>query len=457
MPTVPTNAEAASCPALGMQQLIRRDQQALACPYPIFASLRSEAPVSYCEELGAWVVLSHADVRAVLHDNEHFSSRMPTGPRARGAQLAAALRALATEPEMAPLLAALAGSGSGAQVLLNADPPLHRRQRVAVNGAFRPSRLRALEPVIAAVANRLLAALVADTGNDPGPGAGQSVDIVSSFAVGLPLQLIAYALGVADEDLATFKRWSDDLVMPIGNDSPTVDQVRDHVRSTVDFADYFWTLALQRRQQPSSDLISDVANARIDGELLSRAEVLGMLQQFLVAGNETTTKLVTNIVLQLASDPGLQQRVRAQRSLIDGLVEEALRFEAPVSGLFRQVVREVSVGGTVLPVGAHLWVLYAAANRDGAFFTDPDRFDADRANAAEHLSFGHGEHHCIGAGLARAEARIGIGALLDQLQDIRLAEDNEFTYADTFVLRGLTSLRITFTRSAPADPEGASR
>ncbi len=195
VPTVPTNAEAGSCPALGMQQLIRRDQQALACPYPIFASMRSEAPVSYCEELGAWVVLSYADVRAVLHDNEHFSSSMPTGPRARGAQLAAALRALATEPEMAPLLAALGGSGSGAQVLLNADPPLHRRQRVAVNGAFRPSRLRALEPTIAAVANRLLAALVADTGNDPGPGAGQSVDIVSSFAVGLPLQLIAYALG----------------------------------------------------------------------------------------------------------------------------------------------------------------------------------------------------------------------------------------------------------------------
>ena len=255
----------------------------------------------------------------------------------------------------------------------NADPPDHRRQRVLVNGAFRPFQLRALEPKVhrgrSGAPRRLRRPVdLAD------PDTGRcTVDIVSQFTIGLPMAIIAHALGVGDEDLARFKRWSDDLVMPVGNSAPSVEQTRGYLVSTKEFAEYFAVKLADRRANPTGDIISDVANAELDGERLSDAEMLGMLQQFLVAGNETTTNLLTNIVHHFAVDPDLQARVRADRSLVDGMVEEALRFEAPVGGLFRQARADVDVGGVTIPAGDHVWVVYASANRDASRFDDPDR------------------------------------------------------------------------------------
>lgn len=424
---------------VGLDDLIRRDQQAISCPYPIFASLRAESPVVFNAELGAWVVTRYDDALAVLHDTDRFSSRMPTGPQALGSVVAESMATLAADPSMAEVLEAVAGRRNVAAVLLNADPPDHRRQRKLVNGAFRPARLRALEPIVDDVARRLLDAIV-----DPSAGRHEC-EFVGRFAVGLPMTIIAYALGVADADLATFKRWSDDLVMPVGNHSPTVEQTRGYLVSSKEFADYFRVKLADRRAAPAEDVLSDIANATLNGGRLSEPEMLGMLQQFLVAGNETTTKLLTNIVHRLAVEPGLQDRVRADRSLVEGVVEEALRYEAPVGGLFRQAKVDVELGGQTVRRGDHVWVLYASANRDEARFADPDRFDECRANARDHLAFGHGEHFCIGAGLARMEARIGIDAVLDRMGDIALAPGNDFAYEDTFVLRGLRELRISFT------------
>ena len=426
-------------PTVGLDDLIRRDQQAISCPYPIFAELRAQSPVVFNAELGAWVVTRYDDALAVLHDTDRFSSRMPTGPQALGSVLAESMATLAKDPTMTEVFAAVTGRRGVAAVLLNADPPDHRRQRKLVNGAFRPARLRALEPTVDEVACQLLDGFV-----DPDLHR-QECEFVHAFAVGLPMTIIAYALGVGDDDLATFKRWSDDLVMPIGNHSPTIDQTRGYLVSSMEFSEFFGARLAERRETPAEDLISDVANATLDGEGLSEAEMLGMLQQFLVAGNETTTKLLTNIVHRLAVEPGLQQRVRADRSLIEGLVEEALRYEAPVGGLFRQAKVDVDLAGQHVRAGDHVWLLYASANRDEARFADPDRFDECRANARDHLAFGHGEHFCIGAGLARAEARIAIGRVLDRMGDIALADGNDFAYEDTFVLRGLRQLHIAFT------------
>jgi cytochrome P450 len=167
-----------------------------------------------------------------------------------------------------------------------------------------------------------------------------------------------------------------------------------------------------------------------------------MLQQFLVAGNETTTKLITNTVRWLADNPALQERVRVDRSLVEPLVEEMLRVEAPVGGLFRQAKVDVEVGGASIPAGDHMWLLFASANRDECKFARPDEVDVDRGNSKEHLAFGNGEHFCPGAGLARAEARIAVDCLLDGLADIRLAPGNDFRFEDSFVLRGLKSLLI---------------
>ncbi len=424
----------------GLDQLIHRDQAAIRCPYPIFAELRSERPVHFSDELGAWVVTRYDDVLAVLHDTDRFSSRMPTGPQRVDSILAETMATLSQDPDMADIFASVMDQRNMATVLLNADPPDHVRQRKLVNGAFRPSRMKAMEPTIDEVTMRLLDRFVARG----------EVELVSEFAVGLPMTIIAYALGVADDDLATFKRWSDDLVMPVGNHSPTLEQSRAYLVSAKEFSDFFRQVLADRREDPKADLISDVANAELDGEHLSEAEMLSMLQQFLVAGNETTTKLLTNIVHHLAIDPDMQERVRADRTLVEGLVEEALRYEAPVGGLFRQATEAVELGGVTIAEGDHVWVVYASANRDDERFPEADRFDVCRENVRDHVAFGHGEHFCIGAALARAEARIAVNRILDRMGDIRLAEGkNDFAFEDTFVLRGLKQLHLQFTPLGP--------
>ncbi len=427
--------------APSLDDLVRRDQRAISCPYPIFAELRRERPVHFSDELGAWVVTRYDDVLAVLHDTDRFSSQMPTGPQRVDSVLAETMATLSQDPEMSAIFASVMDRRNMATVLLNADPPDHVRQRKLVNGAFRPSRMKAMEPTIDEIAVRLLDAIVSRARD----GRGQ-VEFVSEFAVGLPMTMIAYALGVGDDDLDTFKRWSDDLVMPVGNHSPTIEQTRGYLVSSKEFSDYFRGVLADRRANPRADLISDVANAELDGEHLSEAEMLSMLQQFLVAGNETTTKLLTNIAHQLAVDPEMQAQVRADRSLVEGLVEEALRYEAPVGGLFRQATVDAEVSGVAIGEGDHLWVVYASANRDDDRFPDADRFDVCRDNARDHVAFGHGEHFCIGAGLARAEARIAVDRILDRMGDIALAEGkNDFAYEDTFVLRGLRQLHLEFT------------
>lgn len=419
----------------GLDELIDRDQRAIACPYPIFAELRAASPVHYSDKLGAWVCTRYDDIRAVLRDTDRFSSSMPTGPTRLPEIMAGAMAELQRDPTMAGTFAKIMSQRGQAAVLLNADPPEHRRQRLAVNRAFRPARIRAMEPMITEVADELLDAVVP---------AGR-METVSQFAVGLPMTIIARALGVGDDDLATFKRWSDDLVMPVGNVSPSVGQVRAYLVSSTEFTDYFADMLARRKAEPEDDIISDVAAAEVDGAPLTEAEMLSMLQQFLVAGNETTTKLLTNLVLHLATEDGLEERLRADPATIEAFVEEGLRYEAPVGGLFRRAKVDCEIGGVPVAAGDHVWVLYAAANRDGDRFPDPDRFDIDRADVGDHLSFGHGEHFCIGAGLARSEARIAVERILARTENLRLAPDHpDFSYEDTFVLRGLRELHVEF-------------
>ncbi len=418
-----------------LDDLIERDQRAIGCPYPIFAELREESPVHFSDTLGAWVCTRYDDIKAVLHDTDRFSSAMPTGPGNLGAILADAIGELSQDPSMAETLAKVMSGRGQATVLLNADPPDHRRQRLSVNKAFRPARLRGMEPMIEDVAAHLL---------DPIAPRGR-MEVVGDFAVGLPMTIIAKALGVGESDLHTFKRWSDDLVMPVGNHAPSVEQVRGYLTSTAEFNDFFGDLLEKRRLDPREDIISDVATAEIDGTELSEAEKLGMLQQFLVAGNETTTKLLTNLVHHLATDLRLEQQLRDDPSLIEVAVEEALRIEAPVGGLFRQAKVDVEVGDQLVAAGEHVWVLFAAGNRDAAHFEDPDAFDACRRNVRDHLAFGHGEHFCIGAQLARSEAKIALEQILARMTDFRLVEDHPpFEYEDTFVLRGLKALHVAF-------------
>ena len=415
--------------------LIDREQDAIGCPYPIFSALRDESPIHFSDKLGTWVCTKYEDIMEILHDTDRFSSLMPTGPRDGRSGFATAMEELAADPSMAEYFQTFLANAANAAVLLNADPPEHRRQRKAVNRAFRPTRLRGMEPMIEEVTSELIQKIV-DKGES---------EFVSEFAVGLPMTIIAVALGVETDDLATFKRWSDDLVMPVGNPDPTTEKVRDYLISLSEFNEFFGNLLQLRRQDPHEDIISDVATAEVNDEMLNEAEMLSMLQQFLVAGNETTTKLLTNLMHHLAEEDGLEERLRDDPSLIDNFIEEGLRFEAPVGGLFRMAKEDTMVGETQLREGDHIWLIFAAANRDPDMFSQPDTFSVDRENARDHLAFGHGEHFCIGAMLARLEARIAVEQILERLENIRLIDGrNNFEYEDTFVLRGLKELHIAF-------------
>jgi len=418
-----------------LDALINRDQEAIGCPYPIFSQLRQESPIHYSSKLGAWVCTRYEDVMEVLHDTDRFSSLSPTGPRDGRNGFVIAMDELSRDPAMAEYFETFLANAANAAVLLNADPPEHRRQRKAVNRAFRPSRLKGMEPMIEEVTTDLLAPIRNKS----------EMEVVSEFAVGLPMTIIAKALGVGVHDLDTFKKWSDDLVMPVGNPDPSIDKVKDYLISLKGFNEFFGNLLIERRSHPTEDIISDVATAEVNDEELNDAEMLSMLQQFLVAGNETTTKLLTNLIYRLAVDDEIEGKLKDNPDLIDNFIEEGLRYEAPVGGLFRMAKEDTKVNDVEIKAGDHLWVIYAAANRDPAIFENPDDFLVDRDNAREHLAFGHGEHYCIGALLARIEARIAIQMLLKNIENIQLIEEkNKYEYEESFVLRGLKELYVSY-------------
>lgn len=427
--------------SIGLEELLDLAPRAVACPHQVFAPLRDQGPLHFIEETGCYAVTRFDDVFDVVRDPVRFSSRMPTGPHAGAALMARIGEVAASSPEMAAMVGKAFSRSSS--VLLSADPPDHGRQRRLVNTAFGPKRVGAMEAAIVAIANDLVDAFI-ERGE---------VDLVTEFAVGLPLTVIAKALGVEDRELATFKSWSDVLVVLVGNHKPSLEQIAEYVRVQVEFADYFSDKIDQRRAEPKDDLITDVVQARIkedDGSEteLTVPEMLSMFQQFLVAGNETTTKLIASMMRLLVENPEVLSEVQADPTLADKLVEEALRLETPVQGLYRQANVATEVGGCPVEAGSHLWVLYASGNRDERKFPEPDRLDLHRENLKQHLSFSQGPHYCIGATLARAEGRVAVQTLLARLRNIAFhPTKNTFEYEPSYVLHGLKHLWLTFDKA----------
>ena len=412
-----------------LRPLFALDPDAVRCPYPHFARLREEAPVIWVDEIDAFVVTRYDDVMSVARDPERFSSAKAVGR----IDIATVFQLAQEDERLANALVQLRRQFTPA--LVNADPPLHQRQRNLVNRAFTPRRVSEAEPAVRQLAEGLVDTFVADG----------EVDLVRRFAVPLPLSVIADRLGVPRGDVPAFKRWSDDFTLAIGNHRLAPDELRAMLLSQAEFAAYFEERVLAARAEPVDELLSDLANATTaDGDQLSVAEVLSMLMQLLAAGNETTTKLIASAMDGLSRNPALADRLRADPTLIEPYVEEVLRLESPVQGPYRVALVDTEVGGCPIPAGKALWLAFASANRDSAVFAAPDEIDLDRGRSHPHLAFGAGPHFCLGASLARVQARIALEVLLDRLESFERRDPGDVPYVRSYILHGPSELWLRF-------------
>jgi cytochrome P450 len=317
------------------------------------------------------------------------------------------------------------------------DPPSHTRYRKLVDYAFTPKRVRAMKPYMDEIVNMLIDGFI---------GRGE-VELVGEFAVPVPLYVIADQLGVPREDAPRFKIWSDASVAPLGlmlSDEEWIDSAG----KMLEFQRYFVDALEERRARPRDDLLTALLQARADGEKpLDTAELLSIISQVLVAGNETTTNSIAAGMTLLIDNPEQQRVLREDPTRIPTFVEETLRLESAVQGLFRVVKEDTELGGCAIPKGARVMLRYAAANRDAAKFACPHKLDVRRGNAGAHLAFGAGIHHCLGAQLARYEMIASFEALLARLDNLAYAEGrNDFQHHPHLCLRGLRQLWITFDR-----------
>ncbi|MCU1374879.1 MAG: cypA2 [Actinomycetia bacterium] len=348
-----------------------------------------------------WFLTGHQAVFDALRDHDAFSSALPSPD---GATL--------TEAEQ------------GRLVLINSDPPRHTALRSIVNRAFTVARVTSLEPMMRQLAEDLVAAVPR----------GEATDLMPALCEPLPITVIATLLGIPPELRADFKRWSDAMVASA--DPATLD---DNLGQITAMHEYFGAEVSARRSAPGGDLISLlVASDLADWEAVSFCVLL------LLAGNETTRSLLGCLLAVLSEQPDLWDALKADRSLVDAAVEEALRYDSPVQVLNRWTKREVELHGHQLPAFANVAVAYAAANRDPSVFPEPDRFRLDRP-AERHVAFGLGAHFCLGAPLARAEARLTLEVLLDRVERLERSSAPVRFQSASRVVRGPVTLPLVLS------------
>ncbi|RZL82182.1 MAG: cytochrome P450 [Rhodococcus sp. (in: high G+C Gram-positive bacteria)] len=431
-------AETTTCPAATFDDLLALRPDVVRCPYSAYAAQRDSEPVTHNEQLGAWVVTRHEDVLDVLRDATRFSNRMASGPSSVSS-IAQQILQNDEIPERTRRQAARRIELSKSRVLLFSDPPLHKRQRSLVNAAFTPRRVAELDGAVKELTNQLIDNFASD-----GP-----TDIVAAFSMPIPMTVIATLLGVPPSHMATFKDWSNAFTRGVGALSHDIDAIIEIFDQVDAFYDYFTEELDHRREHPVDDLLSDLLAARLDGEApLTLPELLQMLVQFLVAGNETTTNLLTSAVWTLAKDPQLQNTLRQDPSKLTNFLDEVLRLEPPVQGIWRVAVDDVEIGGTHVPADGLIYLVTGSANRDPEVYTQPDDLDLDESRP-RHLTFGRGEHSCLGMNLAKMESKAALTVLLERCHDIALADPGQdVTFHRSFVLHGIESLPLTMSTTS---------
>lgn len=394
------------------------DQELVQNPYPVLARLQQQGPVV---QVGPdlWAVTRHADAVDVLSRPVDFSSALAN--------------ASPSEPD--PTAEAIRQQGwPHVPALLTADPPAHGRHRRLVQQAFGGRRVRQLTGVVEQIIDQLVDAFT-DRGH---------VEVRSELAEPLPLAMITSALGLAPEDVPRVHRWSEAVVARIGRALSPSEQ-RQVATVNLELQRHLADAVEQRRRKRTDDLLSDLAAAStVADDPITMAELLTILEQVMVAGNETTTRLIVFTAHRLATEPRLQEQVRQDLDLVVPLLEETLRLESPVQSKIRVAAVDTTVGGAAVPAGTRLLVHLGAANRDPEVFPDPDTLDLHRGNGRDHLAFGYGRHFCVGATLARTEARLAITALLQRFDVLEMDTRHPAPRLEASLIhRGLDQLHLT--------------
>jgi cytochrome P450 len=349
---------------------------------------------------------------------------------------------LLTGPDEPPEVKALfEGATLPVDTLLTLDPPRHRVYRSLVNKVFSAKRVEAMHDYILQIVDELIDEMI-DKGE---------CEFIADFASPLPLLVIMDQLGIDRSMVAKAKEWSDALAARLGQMSDAEEQMYN-ARMFMEFHDFILGVIADRRAEPRDDMISDLVNIEIDdGRKLNNAEVMSITQQFMVAGNETTTSSLAGGLVSLIQNPQQFEAVLSDPQKLENMVEEVLRTESPSAGLWRVVTRDIEFNGVELPKDALVMLRYHAANRDEAVFEEPGQFDICRANADDHLAFGQGVHFCPGAMLARKEMNVAFDRLFARLTNFQLAPGkNDLTHWPNMMLRGLKCLHITFEPREPS-------
>ncbi len=366
-------------------------------PYPFYAWLREDQPAYYNDTYDFWALSRHADVVKASRHPELFSSAQGVGP----------------------------DKSYGLSMITN-DPPTHTRLRKLVHKAFTPMMINRYTDRIQTIIDDLL---------DDIEAKGE-FDLIDDFAIPLPVTVIAEILGIPAEDQADFKRWSDDVIHFIGGTANGKD--REHLRqSWNEFRDYFNATMAARRNDPRDDVITALVQAHEDQDMLSEMEILNFCQLLLVAGNETTTNLIANMMHAFHQHPEQWANLREQPDLVNNVVEEVLRYDSPIQLVFRTTTEALTFHGETIPAESKVAMLWGSANRDNNEFDQADRFDITRTTN-RHIAFGSGIHYCLGSSLARLEARLTVETLLRRMPRIALAPDAALERVQNPLLRGLT-------------------
>ncbi|WP_339169440.1 cytochrome P450 [Paenibacillus sp. FSL R5-0341] len=372
-------------------------------PFQVYAELRDNTPVRYDEHRECWDVFGYEDVKYVLKNPKLFSSARDRANTS----------------------------------MLTTDPPKHKQLRDLVNQAFTPKAIEALAPRIQEITDELIAPHLSEG----------HMELIDDLAMPLPVIVIAELIGVPATDRQKFKDWSDVLVKGARDDSEEAFQelLEEKKRNTQELHTYFTGIMEERRLQPQDDLISLLLAAEIDGEHLTAEEVVGFCILLLAAGNETTTNLITNAVRILSEQPDLQQELRENPERITTAIEETLRYYPPIVAIGRVAKETVELNGQTIQAGEQVISWVGSANRDGAQFERPEDFISDR-KPNRHMGFGFGIHFCLGAPLARLEARVVLHTLLQHMERIQLVPGTDLQPIQSAFVFGVKHYPIEFNK-----------